>query len=90
MNLALPAGGTSFTLIYVIYVAGQGPRNPRALRELRNVGEKRPRIRQCRKSARVGQTEKRPGCEPSRSPLEKKAQRADFWPLTPLRRTPIP
>ena len=39
MNLTLPAGGTSFALIHA---AGQGPRNPRPLRELRNIGEKRP------------------------------------------------
>jgi hypothetical protein len=37
MNLTLPAGGKSFTLLHA---TGQGPRNPRGLQGRRNVGEK--------------------------------------------------
>jgi hypothetical protein len=50
MNLTLPAGGTSFALIHA---AGQGPRNPRPLRELRNIGEKSHRITPAKRAAQT-------------------------------------
>ena len=49
MNLTLPAGASLFT---IIHAAGQGPRNPRALWELGNVGEKRPRMRNAKNCSR--------------------------------------
>jgi len=39
MNLTLPAGGTSFALVHA---AGQGPRNPRPLRELKHRQKEPP------------------------------------------------